>query len=165
MTPGKDRRKSGRHQRETPRDALRALSRALAPKTLPTVQTPESSTHFRRSDIIDDLDDDVLRAPRLSLAIDEEDEDDSLLLPPTLAGLEDEDITIHSVEMPRRAISEQILDRVSRSSFGSTRASAPFLAPDTDLSGILAGYGVSPATNAGFEDGIEYANNGDYGIL
>lgn len=131
LTPGKDRRRSGRQQRETPRDALRALSRILAPKTQPIVPTPEGlkPSHGRLAVAgDDDLDDDEdMQRPRLSLPLgDEEDEDDSLLLPPQSAGLEDENFTGHSIEFGRRAISEQPPGRLSRGSFGSVRMSDMF---------------------------------------
>ncbi|TVY21609.1 Inner kinetochore subunit cnp20 [Lachnellula arida] len=132
FTPArKDRRRSGRQQRETPRDTLRALSRILAPKTLPIVPTPHGprppNVNFRLPGE-DDLDDGPeLERPRLSLPIgDEEDDDDSLLLPPQSAGLEDENFTVQSVELGRRAISEQPLNRFSRGSFGSVRLSDQF---------------------------------------
>lgn len=132
LTPArKDRRRSGRQQRETPRDTLRALSRILAPKTLPIVPTPHGprppNVNFRLPGE-DDLDDGPeLERPRLSLPIgDEEDDDDSLLLPPQSAGLEDENFTLQSVELGRRAISEQPLNRFSRGSFGSVRLSDQF---------------------------------------
>jgi hypothetical protein len=130
-TPGKDRRRSGRQQRETPRDALRALSRILASKSQPIAPTPtgpDPATNKRFLKHDDDLDDEPeLQRPRLSLPIGEEDEeDDSLLLPPRSAGLEDENFTVQSVELGRRARSEQPLSRLSRGSFGSIRMSDNF---------------------------------------
>jgi hypothetical protein len=113
-------------QRETPRDVLRALSRVLAPKSLPVVPTPQGQIGpTRRLAGEDDTDDgpDPVR-PRFSLPLgDDEDEDDSLLLPPQSAGLEDENFTVQSVELGRRAISEQPPGRLSRGSFGSVRMS------------------------------------------
>jgi hypothetical protein len=153
LTPaGKDRRRSGRQQRETPRDILRQLSRVLAPKSLPIVPTPQGprppNVNFRLPGE-DDLDDGhELERPRLSLPIgDEEDDDDSLLLPPQSAGLEDESFTVQSVELGRRAISEQPLNRFSRGSFGSVRLSDQFAdlnqlefdAGDSYDSSIMAG--------------------------
>jgi len=129
FTPGKDRRRSGRQQRETPRDTLRLLSRVLAPKSQLIVPTPEgpkpTNVNFRLPE--DELDDAPLERPRLSLPIgDDDDDDDSLLLPPQSAGLEDENLTVQSVEFGRRAISEQPLNRFSRGSFGSVRLSDQF---------------------------------------
>jgi len=130
LTPGKDRRRSGRQQRETPRDTLRALSRLLAPKTERLIPTPprrEPDTKARKYEE-DDLDygPDPVR-PRLSMPLDDDsDEDDSLLLPPRSAGIENEDYTGYSVELPRRAVSEQVPGRLSRGSFGSVRLSDPF---------------------------------------
>ena len=130
LTPAKDRRRSARQQRETPRDALRALSRVLAARTLPVVPTPQGAAPTGRFKLPgnDDLDDDAaLERPRLSLALEnDEDEDDSLLLPPRSAGLEDENFTVQSVEMPRRATSEKLPGRLSRGSFGSIRMSDQF---------------------------------------
>ena len=130
LTPAKDRRRSGRQQRETPRDTLRALSRLLAPKTERLISTPprqEPEVKVRKYEE-DDLDDgpDPVR-PRLSMPLDDDsDEDDSLLLPPRSAGIENEDYTGYSIELPRRAISEQAPGRLSRGSFGSVRMSDQF---------------------------------------
>jgi len=130
FTPGKDRRRSGRQQRETPSGILRALSRQLAPKSLPIVPTPQGPNASTRLNIQrgDDLDDEPdLERPRLSLPMGEdEDEDDSFLVPPRSAGLEDENFTIQSVELPRRAVSELPPGRLSRGSFGSVRMSDVF---------------------------------------
>ncbi|KAH9216184.1 centromere kinetochore component CENP-T-domain-containing protein, partial [Leptodontidium sp. 2 PMI_412] len=133
LTPGKERRKSGLQQRETPRDILRQLSRVLAPKTQPTAPTPQGqnvATSRRPGADEDDLEDGrALDRPRFSLPMgdyDEDDEDDSLLLPPRSAGLEDENFTVQSIEMPRRAISELPPGRLSRGSFGSVRMSDVF---------------------------------------
>jgi hypothetical protein len=57
---------------------------------------------------------------------EDEDEDDSFLVPPRSAGLEDENFTIQSVELPRRAASELPPSRLSRGSFGSVRMSDAF---------------------------------------
>jgi hypothetical protein len=135
FTPGaQDRRRSGRQQRETPRDTLRALSRLLAPKTEPTVPTPQAGAGAKEEDegkgkVVklptrrgeEDFDDDeVLPRPRLSLPLGEDDdEDDSLLEPPRSSGLEDENITVRSVEMARRAALDRGPGRLSRGSFGS----------------------------------------------
>ncbi|EDN98320.1 hypothetical protein SS1G_13178 [Sclerotinia sclerotiorum 1980 UF-70] len=87
LTPGKDRRRSGRQQRETPRDILRLLN--------------------------DENDDD-------------DNEDDESLLLPSLAALEDENLTTRSIELPRRAVNEKPTRLFSRNSFGSTRGSYSF---------------------------------------
>ncbi|EKD15677.1 uncharacterized protein L3040_005976 [Drepanopeziza brunnea f. sp. 'multigermtubi'] len=138
LTPGKDRRRSGLQQRETPRDVLRQLSRILAPKTLPTVPTPQARNNAgsrRLAEEEDPDDENALPRPRFSLPgfEEDEDEDDSLLLPPHSAGLEDENLTIQSVERARRAISEQP-PRLSRGSFGSVRLSDVFA--DLNESGL-----------------------------
>jgi hypothetical protein len=136
LTPGKDRRRSGKQQRDTPRDTLRLLSRTLAPKSLPIVPTPDAPKVSRLA-VPGEEDDDGSdpERPRLSLPFgDEDDEDDSLLLPPRSAGLEDENFTIQSVELPRRALSEQPPGRLSRGSFGSIRMSDVF--PDLNDAGL-----------------------------
>ncbi|KAL3420196.1 hypothetical protein PVAG01_08696 [Phlyctema vagabunda] len=164
MTPGKDRRRSGRQQRETPRDVLRALSRTLAPKTERIISSPEPTPQPEgrfRIPALDDLDDGIeLERPRLSLPLDEDeddDDDDSLLLPtPQLAHLEEDNFTVQSVEMPRRALNEQP-GRYARGSFGSIRLSDRF----GDLNDIGSGglnYDIDssiiePGT---FEDDVQY---------
>ena len=129
LTPAKDRRRSGRQQRETPRDTLRELSRLLAPKTQRLVPTPprqEPDTKVGKYEEDLDYGPDPVR-PRLSMPLDDDsDEDDSLLLPPRSAGIENEDYTGYSIELPRRAISEQAPGRLSRGSFGSVRMSDQF---------------------------------------
>ncbi|KFY36726.1 hypothetical protein V495_07639 [Pseudogymnoascus sp. VKM F-4514 (FW-929)] len=131
LTPGKDRRRSGLQKRETPRDILRQLSKVLAPGTNPVNALPEMREAaeprlpFTR---LNDLDEEPAPTrPRLSMAIGDEDEDDSLLLPPYSDALLDEDnMTLRSVELPRRAVSEQPGGRLSRGSFGSIRYSDQF---------------------------------------
>lgn len=131
LTPGKDRRRSGLQKRETPRDILRQLSKVLAPGTNPVNALPEMREAaeprlpFTR---LNDLDEEPAPTrPRLSMAIGDEDEDDSLLLPPhSDALLDDDNMTLRSVELPRRAVSEQPGGRLSRGSFGSIRYSDQF---------------------------------------
>ncbi|KAK7985068.1 centromere kinetochore component CENP-T-domain-containing protein [Apiospora saccharicola] len=95
FTPGKERRRSIRDQRETPRDPLRALSRLLAPSSqaihsssspsdpgannssLPAVAEEDESHYFD-----DDSDDFMIERPRLSLNLREDDDEDSELKPP-----------------------------------------------------------------------------------
>lgn len=70
-----------------------------------------------------------LPQPRFSLDImPEEEDDDSFDYPPPRLSvpLEDENTTQKSVELPRRAVSEQPLGRYSRASFGSIRLSEYF---------------------------------------
>ncbi|KAG8167300.1 hypothetical protein KVR01_002989 [Diaporthe batatas] len=132
-TPGRNRRRSVRDQRETPRDALRALSRALAPKSK-TITTSSSSSpddpnnnstrkrggrsqgRSRKGGPVtipedpDDSDEFPIDRPRLSLPIDDVSDDD--LRPPRTSGLEDleDNFTMQSIELPRR----QTLDNQSR---------------------------------------------------
>lgn len=132
LTPGKDRRRSGLQKRETPRDILRQLSRTLAPGTKPVAALPEMREvegprlPFTRLNDVDE--EPAPTRPRLSMAIgDNDDEDDSLLLPPhSDALLDDDNMTQRSVELPRRAVSEQPGSRLSRGSFGSIRYSDQF---------------------------------------
>lgn len=111
FTPNQSRRRSVQEQRETPHGWLSELSRALAPKSkrielspvedaaddVELVQRPRRHVH-------DDDDDDLPIRPRLSMNLDLDDPD---LRPHTSHGLEDQNYTAHSIEMPRRAISEQ----------------------------------------------------------
>lgn len=119
FTPGRTRRQSFREQRETPMLVLRNLGRALAPtsKVIDSSSSPEKPSpngvgnrgvsgsgrgaNRRNSDDDDEL---PIDRPRLSLPIDENSSDD--LQPPHSSILEDPNMTIQSVELPRRAISE-----------------------------------------------------------
>jgi len=161
FTPGKERRRSGREQRETPRDVLRLLSRTLAPQTQLVVPTPPGANKTPRKVTLLPLPEDLdegpdLEKPRLSLPLDEdeeEEEDDSLILSaPRSAGLEDENFTVQSIELPRRAVSEQPGGRFSRPSFGSIRISDGF--PDLNEMGF-GGDAVDSSfvTGGAFQDG------------
>ncbi|KAH8757557.1 centromere kinetochore component CENP-T-domain-containing protein [Diaporthe sp. PMI_573] len=131
-TPGRNRRRSVRDQRETPRDVLRALSRSLAPKskviTTSSSSSPDDPTNSGRKrggrgqsrsrrggpvtipEDPDDSDEFPIDRPRLSLPIDDVSDDD--LRPPRTSGLEDleDNFTMQSIELPRR----QTLDNQSR---------------------------------------------------
>ncbi|KOS21899.1 Uncharacterized protein ESCO_001638 [Escovopsis weberi] len=137
FTPGKNRRRSLQAQRETPRDILRHLGRALAPKSKrivtssssPDKRSPPGRTplhhenqnnkglHQQQQQLPWDLDDDELPIdrPRLSLPLLDDDEDggggdddDSADLQPHRSSmLEEGNHTVQSVELPRRAASEQ----------------------------------------------------------
>jgi len=93
----------------------------------PRISLP-MSTADDENDELDDAPD--IPQPRLSLDVLREDEegDDSFYYPPPRLSvpLEDENITQKSVELPRRAVSEQPLSRLSRASFGSIRLSEYF---------------------------------------
>jgi hypothetical protein len=127
FTPGRDRRRSGLQQRETPRDLLRQLSRILAPGTKPTIATPPPQLSSARRVTLppeDDIEEDQdLPLPKLSMPLGDDDDDSLLLQPPQSAGLEEEQTTQYSIELPRRAVSEQPGGRYS---YGSTRASERF---------------------------------------
>ncbi|RCI09571.1 hypothetical protein L249_3902 [Ophiocordyceps polyrhachis-furcata BCC 54312] len=117
FTPGKLRRRSLMDQREEPLDMLRTLSRALARGSEPVATSPldqpasASTRHHHDGDShnlnLDDDDDDELPIdkPRLSLPLDQDDDSDLPL--PRSSGLEDENYTAQSIELPRRALSEQ----------------------------------------------------------
>jgi hypothetical protein len=160
LTPGKDRRRSGRQQRETPRDVLRQLSKVLAPSTKPTEPSPLAiQPHNGRLPIIhqeDDLDDGPEPIPpRLSLPLEGIEEDDSFLVPPQSTGLlEDENITQQSVELPRRATSEQLPGRLSRGSFGSIRVSDRF----DDMTEL----GMDAVASEGIDQSFVQANLEEY---
>ncbi|KAI9848525.1 MAG: hypothetical protein M1837_007194 [Sclerophora amabilis] len=132
LTPRRDRRRSGRMQRETPRDTLRALSKILAAETQPTDPSPQvslesSRAHDSTTDDEDEWEEEPgLPAPRLSLPLNNEDDSDELDPPALSEGVEEEDLTLKSVELPRRAASELPQARFSRASFGGTRYSDRF---------------------------------------
>ncbi|RKF74873.1 putative histone-fold containing protein [Golovinomyces cichoracearum] len=125
LTPARYRRKNDRYnQRETPRDYLRALSRLLADKSQPIVATPEALA-TPKNDAEEDDESEIVR-PRSSLPLRHEDEDDSLILPPESAGIEDDNFSVKSIELFRHAVSEKSPGKFSRGSFGSVRMSDVF---------------------------------------
>ncbi|KAI9779859.1 MAG: hypothetical protein M1839_007172 [Geoglossum umbratile] len=129
ITPGRDRRRSGRGIRDSPRDVLRGLSRILARDTQPIEPSPQLEQSAGRMTLpMDDLDvDPELPAPRFSLPLDDDDDDSFHLHPPRLSGpFEEDNYTQQSVELPRRANLEQNGSRLSRGSFGSIRTSDRF---------------------------------------
>ncbi|KAI9819198.1 MAG: hypothetical protein M1827_007354 [Pycnora praestabilis] len=161
LTPGRDRRRSGRVRRETPRDVLRGLSRILARGTKPT----ELSSQVLQPNLdepagVDLQDDDLekepdLPQPRLSLALDEEEDNDSFYIrPPRLSvPLDDDNNTQQSVELPRRAISEQPWGRLSRGSFGSIRTSDRFAdLNELGLDAVSEGRNEGSFIRPGFDD-------------
>ncbi|KAK8000047.1 centromere kinetochore component CENP-T-domain-containing protein [Apiospora arundinis] len=142
FTPGKERRRSIRDQRETPRDPLRALSRLLAPSSqaihsssspsdsganssLPVVAEEDESHDFD-----DDSDDFMIERPRLSLNLREDDDEDSELKPPRLSGLED--YTAQSIEMPRRAINPPEESTFAMPGVESSPAREPMFLEDSE---------------------------------
>ncbi|KAI0192826.1 hypothetical protein F4808DRAFT_442627 [Astrocystis sublimbata] len=152
FTPGRTlRRRSAREQRETPRDLLRNLSRVLAPKTqvVSASSSPESQSGADATlpstgeDEGDDDDDDFpIERPRFSLPMGPEDDDDDDLKPPRLSGFEEDNYTMQSIELPRRAN----MDNTLRSSLGSMRYS-DYMGPEvrSDDIGIDSGFFPPPA--------------------
>jgi len=116
---------------------LQDLGRVLATNTRPIVSSsprdrpssiapvPEEDESEVASasagDFNEDDEDLPIRAPRLSLPLDDDDQD-SDLIPPQSAGLEDDTETVPNIELPMRAVSEQP-GRYSGISFGSRRDS------------------------------------------
>lgn len=153
FTPGRARRRSLRDQRETPHDILRNLSRVLAPTSQAIRYSSSSSPHAAAQDSsaapapedFDDDDDFPIERPRFSLPLHEDDDDDSDLKAPRLSGLEDENFTATSIELPRRAWSEGP-SRIGRESLGSVRFS-DYAGPDlrSDDVGIDSGIFPPPA--------------------
>ncbi|KAL2198647.1 centromere kinetochore component CENP-T-domain-containing protein [Corynascus similis CBS 632.67] len=143
LTPHRARRKSLREVRDSPRDFLLSLGRVLARNTEVITTSSSSSpggeagrgpgsdgagndTTLSTANVGDDDDDEELpKRPRLSLPIDEEDDDDSDDLQPHRSVVFDENdnFTMQSIEMPRRAYSEQPGGRLS---MGSMRMSDYF---------------------------------------
>ncbi|PHH85956.1 hypothetical protein CDD83_10946 [Cordyceps sp. RAO-2017] len=115
-------------QRETPMAILRNLSRALAPASRPVAPSSSSPadgpSRVPGGDDDDDDDELPIDKPRLSLPLDhDDDDDDDDLQPPRSAGLEEENFTVQSIELPRRALSEQPGLGLLRGSFGNERVS------------------------------------------
>ncbi|KAL4939054.1 hypothetical protein BDV06DRAFT_225388 [Aspergillus oleicola] len=134
-TPGRDRRKSGRAQRETVFDVLRNLGKALAPESRPIESSPQPPPEPEpepEPDEFDVLDNEPApERPRLSLPledVEEEEEDESPpMRPPRMSlALGDDDITHISVEYPRRATFNRDRDRLSMMSLGGGRLSENF---------------------------------------
>lgn len=151
FTPGRVRRRSLREQRETPRDILRNLSRVLAPtsQVVSSSSSPDSPGREGNSTLPpfpeeDDGDDDdfPIERPRFSLPLGPEEDDDEDLKPPRLSGFEEDNYTMQSIELPRRAIT----DHTIRSSLGSMRYS-DYMGPDiqSDDVGIDSGFFPPPA--------------------
>ncbi|KAL2023513.1 hypothetical protein VTK56DRAFT_2121 [Thermocarpiscus australiensis] len=142
LTPHRARRKSLREVRDSPRDFLLSLGRVLARNTEVITTSSSSSSDGQKepgsdgaaNDTTlgaahnDDDDEELPKRPRLSLPIDEEDDDDGDdLQPHRSVVIDDENFTMQSIEMPRRAISEQPTNRFS---LGSVRMSDYFNTAD-----------------------------------
>ena len=127
-TPGEDRRRSGRTKRETPRDALRNLSKILANNSEPTRPSAVSADPdfgSVKQQQPDDFEDEFSpEQPTFSIAVDDDGDESSLLDRPRLSmPLEEGEPTAKSIEMPRRALTGDEQERLSRGSFESRRVS------------------------------------------
>ncbi|KAI9769421.1 MAG: hypothetical protein M1840_004123 [Geoglossum simile] len=168
VTPGRDRRRSARGIRDSPRDVLRGLSRILARDTQPiepSPQLPRSEGHMALPK--DDLDADLeIPAPRFSLPLDDDDDDSFHLHPPRLsAPFDDDNYTQQSVELPRRANLEQGGGRLSRGSFGSIRTSDRFADINELGLGVLSEDGGDESlARPGFDDYEEDSVGGELEI-
>ncbi|KAJ5884989.1 hypothetical protein N7495_009499 [Penicillium taxi] len=108
QTPGRDRRRSVRVQRETTFDILRNLGRALAPISQPIQSSPQEEPEIieELQYEIDELDNESpIEPPRMSLPlqeVDDESDETSPPMPPRMSiAFDDDDITYRSVEYPR----------------------------------------------------------------
>ncbi|KAJ5219877.1 hypothetical protein N7468_009081 [Penicillium chermesinum] len=126
-TPARERRKSGRAQRETTFDILRNLGRALAPVSKPIQSSPQEEPQpvEESVDEIDELDNEPeIERPRLSLPFqgaDDASDETSPKSPPRLSlQFNEEDLT---VEYPRRALPDRDRERLSMLSPGVGRIS------------------------------------------
>ncbi|KAJ5463491.1 Histone-fold [Penicillium sp. IBT 31633x] len=150
-TPGRDRRRSGRMQRETTFDILRNLGRALAPVSEPIRSSPQEKAEATPEPIdeFEQLDNEPeIERPRLSLPIQESEEEDEEaspeMHPPRMSlafAEEDMDITYRSVEYPRD-VSIRDRDRLSMMSRATGRISGDFEetrleSDDADDTGIM----------------------------
>ncbi|KAJ5971031.1 Histone-fold [Penicillium vulpinum] len=150
-TPGRDRRRSGRMQRETTFDILRNLGRALAPVSQPIRSSPQDKPQPIEEPIdeFEQLDNEPeIERPRLSLPIQESEEEGEEaspeIQPPRMSlafAEEDMDFTYRSVEYPRDA-SIRDRDRLSMMSRITGRISGDFdetrlESDDEDENGIV----------------------------
>lgn len=125
---------------------------------MPTPPLPVVAEKKVRVPGSEDFDDDEgeLQRPRLSLPMgdeeDDEDDDDDLLEPPRSSGLEDENITVRSVEVARRAAVERRPGRFSRGSFGSVGMNDQF-----DLN--ESGFDVGGVFDSSFAVGDQYGDD------
>ena len=101
----------------------------LARDTQPIEPSPQAE-HTKLARIGDDwVDEPDAPAPRLSVPLNELEDDDSFHIdPPTMSAQveADDNVTAHSFEGPRRALAEMGNSRLSRGSLGSIRASDQF---------------------------------------
>ncbi|KAJ5594467.1 uncharacterized protein N7459_000675 [Penicillium hispanicum] len=133
-TPARDRRRSGRMQRETTFDILKNLGRALAPVSQPIQSSPQEIPlpTEEPTDEIEELENEPdIELPRLSLPIEEVEEESAEaspeMRPPRMSlAFEDDDITYQSIEYPRRDLADRDRDRLSTVSRMAGRISEDF---------------------------------------
>lgn len=182
-TPSRDRRKSGRVQRESTFDVLKTLGKALAPTSQlihssPSVESKPPSEEVK--DEIDELDrEPEVERPRLSLPIEEEDEEGENdggieMRPPRLSlAIDEEEITLRSVEYPREAGDESNQGRPSLMSYAGVRLSENFgettglesgseRGDDTGLRGAFEGEDDTTISQGAFDKGGETQDLGRF---
>ena len=124
-TPGRQRRLSGRIERNDPMENLRRLARNLAPKSqpIPSSSPTEASAPAQIDERNDDDDDDdlLLESPRIRVPLDSDSDEDYGAPEESLRDalertrvLEEQDLTMHSVELPRRMAPEMPEDPTIR---------------------------------------------------
>ncbi|OKP11497.1 hypothetical protein PENSUB_2983 [Penicillium subrubescens] len=153
-TPDRDRRRSGRVQRETTFDILRNLGRTLAPVSKPIQSSPQEEVKPAEESIdeIEELDNEPeLERPRLSLPMQEStgSEEGSLdISPPRPSIALDEDD--YTMEFPRRDLAirdQEIISRMARDVRMSDNFEETQLGSDSD-----AGEETGILGDDGFED-------------
>lgn len=131
-TPGQDRRKSGRTQRETPRDALRILSKLLAKTSQPSQSSPnsaQSGSGIPKQQDGDEFEDELSpELPKFTIAVENEEDGSSFMDRPSLSiPLDEGEQTAKSIEIPRRAFMEdESGGRLSKDSLAGIQANEKF---------------------------------------
>lgn len=146
---------------------------ARSTKAIDSSPQVEPTKHSRVGD--DWVDEPDAPAPRLSMPLDELEDDDSFHIDPPTMSIhfeDDENVTARSFEGPRRALAEMGNSRLSRGSLGSIRASDQFgdlksMIDVTDLEENLGvgGENTGTVTRFGLEDGNLTLNAGYVSML
>ena len=117
--------------------------------TRPLPFTTQPQSELLKQQDVDEFEDELSpEQPKFTIAVDNEDDDESsLMAPPRLSmPVEEGEHTAKSIEMPRRALMGDDRGRVSRGSFGSIQTG--------DKVGTLGDLGMDDPP-AGMEDGFE----------